>query len=720
MRDSRRLVFQRFGRSYHLRIATADDLAGIVDLDEAFWVATGAPTRTMNCDRTFLDLVDTDRNGRIMCFELKDAIRWLLGNLRDTAGVDEGSTTLRLDAINTDHDEGNRIRLAATKVLDRLGLDDANEITLDQVRGIKSGIEAASVSEAGIVLPQAAADSEIRQFITDVIATVGGVPHPGGGQGVGQSQLDEFLKQASAYLDWQAHGRIGGDKTKSDLMPFGSETPRLFQLHAALRDKIDQYFAQCRAVAFDPRAAEQIGPRAEDIQALDLADPQAIDALMKDAPLAKADPDGVLTFDERINPHYASTLNQFREQVIGPTLGQTVSALAEPQWQRIKQCFAAYEAWINSKPGPAVEPLGSDTLTRYLDTRFAEAVKTIIAESNTTAIALDNIRLAEKLILYQAYMLPLANNFVSFPHLYDPHTRATFDLGALVMDGRRFNLSVKIDDRAKHSTVAKTSNIFLLYVRIIPPRGDKPYEIAVPVTSGGKGNLVVGKRGVFQDINGRESDAQVVQIIENPISVSEALVSPFKRIGKLLGGKIEALATAAEKKLDTAVTKVQAPTPPAQTGKPSAGLLAGGLLMGGGVAVAAVAAGVASVINALKGVAPLKLVIGIAAALFAVMLPMAIVAFLKLRKRDLSAILEGIGWAINARMRLTFRLGRFFTQSPGLPKRATSLHRRCVWTVIVGILIIAAVALACYLGLRGPNSQQSPTTRPASSPVSGS
>ena len=107
------MTFRRFGRSYHLHIATAEHLRSVVELNEAHWVATGAPIDTINCDRTFLDLLDTDRNKRILCYEIKDGIAWLLMNLARTDGVGAGSTTLRLDAINTDREEGTRILAAA-------------------------------------------------------------------------------------------------------------------------------------------------------------------------------------------------------------------------------------------------------------------------------------------------------------------------------------------------------------------------------------------------------------------------------------------------------------------------------------------------------------------------------------------------------------------------------------------------------------------------------
>jgi hypothetical protein len=225
------------------------------------------------------------------------------------------------------------------------------------------------------------------------------------------------------------------------------------------------------------------------------------------------------------------------------------------------------------------------------------------------------------------------------------------------------------------------------------------YEVAVPVTSGGKGNLCVGKRGVFIDVQGRELDARTVQIIENPISISEALVSPFQRLGRLLTGKIEAMAAAAEKKLDKTATvaadQLQKGAAPAQAGAPAGGLLAGGLLMGGGVAVAALASAVAFVVKTLHDVPPWKILVGVAAAILAVIVPTSAIGLIRLRRRDLSAILEGSGWAINSRMRLTLRQGRFFTQRPAFPKGAGGVRRTRWW--LIAILIVALVAIALSL-----------------------
>ena len=59
----------------------------------------------------------------------------------------------------------------------------------------------------------------------------------------------------------------------------------------------------------------------------------------------------------------------------------------------------------------------------------------------------------------------------------------------------------------------------------------------------------------------------------------------------------------------------------------------------------------------------------IVAGLFAVVaLPIIIVAVVKLRRRNMSALLEAGGWAVNRKMKLTSSLGRLFTRVPPFPE----------------------------------------------------
>ena len=720
MSITRAMSFQSFGRSHHLIMQTAEDLQHVLELDEAHWVATSAPTGSLRADATFLDLIDTDKNGRIICFEIRNMIRWLFDTLSDLTGVTEASTTLKLESINTETGDGQRIHQSVQKMLNRLALPDATEITLEQVRKIKTSVESAPVSEGGVALPQATFDGQIKQFIVDILSTVGGAPHPSGEQGVSQGRLDQFLANAQGFLAWQARGVIPEGETATDIMPLGAGTPAAFAALSAVRAKIDQYFAQCEALSFDPRVANIIAPSEVKLRESDFNDPASIDDMLKNAPLATPKPERILAVSEPLNPFYADMMRTFREQVAEPLLGGPVEVLSEKEWMAVKGKLAAYEAWVNSRTGGAVEPLGTEKLQGYLDEKFSSAVKSLIAESSATAFALDNIRLVEKLILYQANVLDLANNFVSFPHLYVLDRRAMFEMGTLVMDGRRFSFSVRVDNRDQHTKMAGSSNMYVLYAEITSRQDGEKREIAVPVTSGGKGNVCLGKRGLFIDVAGREWDAIVVHVIENPIGIWQAIVSPFKRLTALLTGKIESLTTAAEKSLDSAATKTLSaldggPKPPAQQGSP--GMAMGGLMMGGGVAIAALGSAAAYITKTLASMHWYVFVGGILGAILAVMLPSSIIALVKLRKRDLSSVLEACGWAINARMRLTIPLGRFFSSSPPYPATAKGVVNRRWWLILAVLVLLAVGGYFAYQRWWKPDKELPPAAPAVEQPA---
>ena len=701
------MTFARSGQTLQLRILCAADLANVVELDKAHWVATSAPVNTLRCDETFLRLVDADGCGRIRASEMESAITWFFNVLHETAPTPQGSLVLRLDVINRDHDDGSRILQCAQKMLASLNQANQTQISLGQVRRIKTSIESAKVSEAGVALPEAAEDPSVRQFMKDIIATIGGAAHPNGQPGIALEHLDGFITQVNDYLDWLVTGVPSETEDRNELLLLGDETASAHTVLARMRVKVDQYFGQCAAVAFDEKLTQQLPPRDDDLHGADLDNPGAIAALIEKAPLTEPRPDGILDLSQPVNRHYAVELNTLCTAVLEPVLGSKVTHLTKAQWSQVKQRFAPYEAWINAKPPDAVAALGTQKLQAYRESDVVDKVRSLISRSHETAFQLDNIRLVEKLVLYQAHLIDLANNYVSFPNLYNPANRAMFEMGTLVMDGRRFNLSVQVSNRAKHARIAAASSMFVMYVEVSGPKGMPPMLVALPVTSGGKGNLTVGKRGLFEDVDGHQWDARVVQIIENPISIGEALIAPFIRVGRLVSGKIEQMTSSAEKQLDAstqqAMTQVQTPsadaTPTPTNTQPSAqtrGMLAGGVLAGGGLALAAIG----SALTYLGKVVTehgwtVLLVVG--GALLAVLLPTVVLAFVKLRRRDLSAILEASGWAINARMRLTYTQSRQFTRRPDYPRTGKGIRNLRWWLVFLLIVICsAAIAYGAY------------------------
>ncbi|PCI37606.1 MAG: hypothetical protein COB53_05860 [Elusimicrobia bacterium] len=441
--------FRRYGRTTHLVIESAEDLRSMLALEEELWMATGAPTEGIGCDRPFLDLLDADDDGRLLCADIKRAVEWLLSLLRDSAGALSASPVLRLTDIDVSSEEGRRIRDAAVGMLARIGRKGEEEISLEQVRSIKSEMEKSPVSANGVVLAEASKDDGIKAFLADILATVGGSPHPDGKQGVGKEQLDKFLAEAEAYRIWYAEGNLTNGKKRTEIMPLGPDTPTAYSLLASVRGKLDQYFAQCRILALDARLAGNFGPL-RDSEKLDLTESSVIEDLLQKSPVSEPIPDRTLHFTGALNPRFESALLRLRKEVLEPALERQIETLSENDWGVVKDFFSKHEAWAGKKTSSPIAGLGMEKLSAYSNGAYAGGVRALIASGRATASAMDDTLLVEKLILYQAYLLSVVNNFVSFPDLYDINQRALFEMGTLVMDGRSFRLAVRVRDRAAH------------------------------------------------------------------------------------------------------------------------------------------------------------------------------------------------------------------------------------------------------------------------------
>ena len=86
-------------------------------------------------------------------------------------------------------------------------------------------------------------------------------------------------------------------------------------------------------------------------------------------------------------------------------------------------------------------------------------------------IQLENVRLLEKTILYQAHLLAFANNFVSCPDLYSPAGRALFEMGTMILDGREFTFCVRVPDRDRHIRRCQGEYMFIIYAAISDVEG---------------------------------------------------------------------------------------------------------------------------------------------------------------------------------------------------------------------------------------------------------
>jgi hypothetical protein len=668
------MTLRNFGGIHQFVVADAADLARIDALDAARWAATSAPLRDLHCDAGFLGFVDTESKGRIRVGELLRARDWLFARLRDRQGLAERSDTLVLDRLDTEREEGKKLRHAAGHVIAELALAEQGRIKLSDVRGFRAGYAKTLRNGDGIVPPELVADAEVQGFLREVIATVGSVPDASGFAGAGEAQLDRFLAGGKEYLAWKEQGA-----TNPQILPLAAGTAAAWTLVQELDGKIEEFFLRCDLLAQEKLTPDALRLSEEEIEGLRSLDAAELAAFLAASSFAPPAPGATLSIGGPVNPAFQVQWNELCATVLARLPGAQ-RALDRAAWRTVKGEFAAHAEWVARKPPEPFDKLEPLRFAAGLAGSLPLKLRELLQSDAAAAPELSQVTELEKLILYQRWLVELANNFVNFSAVYSPSQTALVEMGSMVIDGRRLEFCTRIDDRAAHKTVAAESLIFLVYAQITDSDGKAPaFEVVAPVTAGERGRLRVGKRGIFVDNDGKEWDATVIEIIEHGISIKEAALAPFRRAQKFVAARVESLVASQQAAREKALQATAAPgldaagnvaekgaAPPAPAPAPSAGMQ--NLLIGGSLAFAAIGSALAYVVSAITSIAPLKLLGGISALVLAVAGISALLGFLKLRRRDMGLLFEASGWAINAQMKITRRIAVTFTRTPEFPE----------------------------------------------------
>ncbi|MCL1910415.1 MAG: hypothetical protein FWG05_05725, partial [Kiritimatiellaeota bacterium] len=591
-------------------------------------------------------------------------VSWILATLTDTAALDAGEGTVAVAAINPASPDGAALLTSAAYVAE-YEHTSSNEITLAQIRDCIGEMRMRPLNGDGVIVPESAQSADVAEYISAAIEATGGAPDLSGKTGLTDAQLSDFRAAVDDYLAFVDRG----EKISADILIFGDETPAAYALLKKHEAAIDGFFILAGFRDFDPDNAGKFLS----------ADGAASDAsaALGSAPLAKPDSEGRLPLrGELVNPVRAADIAEIRDSLFSRVLGQCPDSATSADWAKVKSALTPYGAYLDSKKGAIAEAFPQEKLRKWQAVSYYDAVAKLIEADKDVSRRAASVGLLEKLALFNANLLRFLNNFVSLSEFYNPKKRSLFERGSAVIDGRWFNFAIETADPAAHSAVAKDSGIFTLYLRIENrDAAEPPRIVAVPATSGTRGNLFVGKRGVFFDVNGFEHDAVITQIIENPISLLEAILAPFVKIGKLIMGKIEGLSNAAEDAIvtqtDAAVTTATTLPSPAATGAtppppPTSPMT---MLMGLSISIAALGSGFAVLTRSFSEMTPRARTISLCAGVFIILFPIILSALIKLASQDLSAILEGCGWAVNQRMRLTSKLRKQFTERKRLKKK---------------------------------------------------
>ncbi|MFN7140412.1 MAG: hypothetical protein ACK4UN_13830 [Limisphaerales bacterium] len=699
-----RWKFFRAGGLEQVCLEKGSDLETLAELDQKLWVALSSPSKGLEFDSKTLELIDTDKDGRIRVPEIIAAVNWAVAHLRNPDELLHPKDAFPLSSIDDSTESGAKLLQGARRILANLGKTDGS-ISVADISDTSRIFAQTRFNGDGVVPADAATDPAVQKVIEEIIGTIGSINDRSGKPGLNTSNLEAFFAQAKAFVDWQATG----EKTP-EISLLGSVTTDAFYALSAVRQKLDDYFARCDVAAFDSRATTPLNRSESEFSLMAVKDLTPDAEEIRCLPLALVTGRRALPLDGQLNPAWTPAMENFKRKVVTPLLGEG-RELRQEDWEQLKSKFAPHGRWLSDKPDTPVQKLGVARLREILASDALGKIRALIEEDLRLQTEYNQIAELERLVRYYRDLQVLLRNFVNFADFYNPGNAAVFKTGTLFIDGRSCELSVSVEDIGKHSTLSEGSGIFLIYCEITRLSTGQKRNICAAVTSGFGETLWVGRNGIFYDRAGNDWDATIVKVVEHQLSLKEAFWSPWRKISKMISDQVNKLLAAREaaalsaagKRVEDVGQRPPTPVPVTNSGAAMASSVAAI-----GIAVGLLGTAIGGLMEFVKDATLLNIILGVLCVIAAVSLPSVLIAYFKLRKRDIAPILNASGWAINRRIRLTLKLGRMLTREPKLPEGSERIvgdpyaegnGRRNFWLVV---FIVMATGLLWYLGRFDP------------------
>ncbi|HEY5552804.1 MAG TPA: hypothetical protein VIK52_13005, partial [Opitutaceae bacterium] len=456
--------------------------------------------------------------------------------------------------------------------------------------------------------------------------------------------------------------------------------------------------------AFDARATAHMNRPESEYAAIAAKDLSTLAPEIAAMPLAQIAAGSSLPLGAGLNPAWAGAIKEFAALVVVPLLGGKTT-LTEFEWSGIRDKFAAFEAWEASKQGARVEALGIDRIRALLADDSRERVMALIAEDLLLAEEAAGIDNVNRLALYHRDLFELVNNYVSFTDFYSPDKLAIFQSGTLYLDSRSCELCVQVADPGAHAGLGGLGKCYIAYCAC-KRTGGESMNIAAVFSNGDSDYLMVGRNGVFYDRKGRDWDATIVKVIENPISIRQAFFSPYKKFIRMIEEQVAKRAAAADAASSAKLAGAAETAANVDKAKPEPKKMDIGSVAAIGIAFGAIGTFIGTIFAALMGLGP-WLPFGMLGIILLISLPSMIIAWIKLRQRTLGPVLEANGWAINGRVKINIPLGTKLTELAKLPpgskrslddpyedKDAKTRKRRMILLLV--LLVVAAVVIRVH------------------------
>lgn len=392
---------------------------------------------------------------------------------------------------------------------------------------------------------------------------------------------------------------------------------------------------------------------------------------------------------------------------------------------------AEYNAWFRSseleKMGlaaadPEKQPKIADKDWKKLTAQVAayEAEVAAITAANQAAMdaATGEYQPLIKLLHLKRDFYTLLKNYISFQDFYNREIKAIFQCGRLVIDQRACELCVRVADAGKMGAEAAKSGMYLIFCDCENKAQGKKMSIVAAMTQGDIHNLEVGKNCIFYDRSGLDYDAVVTKIIDNPISIRQAFWTPYRKfanwvadlVNKSVAEKeskgledMKANATAAtEKAKENAEQGKKEAQPPFDIAKFA------GIFAALGMALGMIGTALASMASGLYGLPWWQYIVIFFGIILVISGPSMLLAYFKLRRRNLAPVLNANGWAVNAEAIINVPFGLTLTSMakfPVLKLKDPFAEKGLPWWVklliVLGVLLLICGGIAAYMYFTG-------------------
>ena len=655
--------FDNIGGSSRVRIKSGNDIAHLAELDPKMWTVLSCPVKGLEIDEKSLAYIDADGDGKIRVNDVISTSQWITGALKDPDLLLAGSGSVNVESFNQENEVGKKLYASARQILANLG-KDGDIISTADTSDIAAIFAKTRFNGDGVITEASSDDADDKAAVAAAVACLGGVPDRSGVPGVNAEKIELFYKTLGEYAAWL--------DAKAEA-PFGEDTDAAIAAYEALDAKVKDFFMRSKLAAFSPDSTASLDVQTSRIEAISAEDLSAKTDEIASYPIVRITGKAEIDLSAPVNPAWAAQFATLK--AIAVPEGSKV--LTEEDWAAIGAKFSAYTAWKNAKAGTAVEALGEEAVRSFIAKDRKAALLDLVAQDSALAEEAANIEMVDKFLYIFRDFYRLLRNFVTFHDFYDKDRKvcAIFQSGKLIIDQRECRFCMKVADMGKHNSMAPSSGMYLVYCDCTTKTSAAKLQIVAAVTVGEIGDLMVGKNAVYYDNAGVEWDAVITKIIDNPISIAQSFWSPYRRMATAVENLISKNAADKDAKMmadaTAKINAAPAAVPASADAKPSAqpfdiGKFAG-IFAAFGMALGMIGTALTKIFSGLVNTAWWKLLIVFVTILLVISGPAMIMAWLKLRRRNIAPLLNANGWAINASSKISIPFGETLTDIAKFP-----------------------------------------------------